>query len=119
MSGWEGGAGLGAGRRLGFGLFLVLDAVLPAEALDPARGVHELLLAREEGMAVRADFHVHGVLHGRACLDHVAADAHDLGVVVARVNPSFHLSAPYVFIIARNFLFVLVWLILPIKNSMA
>src|SRR6267378_1139258 len=67
--------GLGAGRRFGSGLVLVLvlDSVLAAETLDAARGVHELLLAREERVAVGADFHVHGVLHRRARLDDIAA----------------------------------------------
>src|SRR3989442_978996 len=58
--------------------------------IDPSRRVYELLLAREEGVAVRADFDMHRVLHGSAGFDHVAADAHDLRVVIARMDSSFH-----------------------------
>src|SRR5258707_976845 len=75
-------------RRVG------LDPVLPAEALDAAGRVHELLLAGEEGMAVRADLDVDYLFHGGARLDHVAAYANDLRVVVAGMHVLLHGGAP-------------------------
>src|SRR5687767_2306659 len=106
-----------------------LHSVLAAEPLDAAGRIDELLLAREERMAVGADFHVHDFLHRGARLDHVPADTDDARVVVAgmhvllhgRFAPSFVSNGryDYVFISERNFLFVLVWFILPIRNSIA
>src|ERR1700741_510872 len=73
---------------------LGLHPVLPAEALDAARRVHQLLLAGEERMAVRTDFDVQRLLHGGARLDHVPADADDLGVEVGGVDALLHGLAP-------------------------
>src|SRR5712671_6625768 len=85
------GAGSGGMRPLRRGARLIgLDPVLPAEALDPARGVHELLLPREERMAIRADFDVDDLFHGGARLDHVAAHANDGRVVVAGMDVLLH-----------------------------
>ena len=69
--------------------------VLLGEALDAAGGVNQLLFAREEGMAVRADFHAQRVaLDGRACCEIVAAGAvHGDGVIVG-VDTGFH-DAPF------------------------
>ncbi len=74
------------GPRLGGGV-----GVLLGEALDAAGGVNELLLAGEEGMAIRADFDVKPVaLDGRASGEIVAAGAvHRYGVIVG-VNTGFH-----------------------------
>ena len=55
-----------------------LLSVLPVEALDPARGVHQLQLTGEERMARRADVDV-DVLLGGAGLDDVAARTDDGG----------------------------------------
>src|SRR5712692_4781391 len=80
-----GGAGFGSGV-----------GVLLGEALDAAGGVNELLLAGEEGMAVRADFHAqHVALDGRTSLKRVAAGAvHRNGMIVG-VNTGFH-GVPFV-----------------------
>src|SRR6266404_840937 len=69
--------------------------VLLGEALDATGGVNQLLLAGEEGMAVRADFHAqHVALDGRASLKRVAASAvHRNGMIVG-VNTGFH-EAPF------------------------
>ena len=79
-----GGGGLGGGV-----------GVLLGEALDATGGVNQLLLAGEEGMAVRADFHAqHVALDGRASLKRVAASAvHRNGMIVG-VNTGFH-EAPF------------------------
>jgi len=78
-----GGTGFGGG----VGIFL-------GEALDTAGRVHELLLASEERVTVRADFHTHHfALDGRACLERVAAGAvHGHGVIVG-MNTGFHGAA--------------------------
>src|SRR5215472_14880043 len=65
--------------------------ILLLEALDAAGGVHELLLAGEERMAVRANFHAHHVaLDSRARLECVAAGAMHGYVVIVGVNTGFH-----------------------------
>ena len=69
--------------------------VLLGEALDAAGGVNELLLAGEEGMAIRADFDLqHVSLDGRTSGEIVAAGAmHRYGVIIG-VNTGFH-EAPF------------------------
>ena len=52
--------------------------ILVHEALDAAFGVHQLVLAREERMAIGANFDL-DVRFGRARFDHVAASAADGG----------------------------------------
>src|SRR5258705_3141356 len=65
------------------------EAVLAVEALDPARGVDQLLLAREERMARRAELDVDRLLGGTG-VDDIAAGADDLGLLVARMNAFLH-----------------------------
>src|SRR5271165_1265237 len=50
--------------------------ILAAETLDAAGRIHQALLAGEERMACRADFHVNVALVGRAGLKVVSACAH-------------------------------------------
>jgi len=69
----------------GFGL-----GVLAAEALDPAGGIHKLLLAGEERMAGRADFYVDVAFMGRSCGKAAAARAHDAYFVVSGMNGCLH-----------------------------
>ena len=57
-----------------------LDVVALLEPLDAAGGVHQMLLAGEEGVALRADFHL-DVLGRGLGLDHVSACAGDRGVI--------------------------------------
>src|SRR5262249_1771643 len=66
-----------------------LAAVFAVEALHPARGVDQLLLAGEEGMACRADLDVDALLRG-AGLDDIAAGADDAALLVARMNAFLH-----------------------------
>ncbi len=69
--------------------------VLLGEALDAAGGVNQLLLAGEEGVAVRADFDIQPVaLDGRTGGEIVTAGAmHRYGVIVG-VDTGFH-EAPF------------------------
>src|SRR6476646_10480948 len=59
------------------------------EPLDPAAGVHELLLAGVEGVARRADLHVKLRLRG-ARIELVAARAAHVGERVVGVDPRLH-----------------------------
>src|SRR3979490_1246066 len=65
--------------------------VLLREALDAARRIQQLLLAGEEGMAVRTDFDAQqSALDRGACRESVPASAvHRYGMVV-RMNIGFH-----------------------------
>jgi len=67
--------------------------VLFGEAFDAAGGVHELLLAGEEGMAARADFDLEGVaLDGRTSREIVPASAVHGNSVIVGVNTGFHVA---------------------------
>ena len=74
----------GGPRRLG-------AAVTACELLDPAGGVDEFLFAGEKRMAssANADFNI---ATRRAGMIHRATRASDLGLVILRVNASFHLQ---------------------------
>src|SRR5215472_12680668 len=69
--------------------FRRLRAELLREPLDTALGIDQLLLAREERMAVRADFKMQ-LFFGRACLPRRAARAPGVNVEVLRVNSFSH-----------------------------
>src|SRR3984893_1262418 len=69
--------------------------VLFGEALDAAGGVNELLLAGEEGMAIRADFDIQPVaLDGRTSREVVAAGAVHRYGMIGGMNSGFH-EAPF------------------------
>ena len=75
-----GSAGLGSGV-----------GVLLGEAFDAACGVQELLLASEERMAIRADFHAqHVAFDGGAGLERVAAGAVYRHGMIIGMNTGFH-----------------------------
>ena len=72
-------------RRLGGFLVLAL------EALHAPRGVDKLLLAREKGMAARADLHSHQIRFiSRARLEGTAAGAVDRNFVIIGMDTGFH-----------------------------
>src|SRR3989442_12444851 len=64
--------------------------VLPAESLHAAGGIHKLLFAGKEWMAIRADFYVDVALVRRASGKAVAAGAHDADFVISGMNSWFH-----------------------------
>ena len=65
--------------------------VLVAEFLDAARGVHDLLGAGVERMALGADFDVQfRFAHGGAGVELVAAAARHCDLFVFRVDSGFH-----------------------------
>src|SRR5262245_21039618 len=67
----------------------VLETVFFLETLNPPRGVDKLLLAREEGVALRTDIHVN-IWHCRTRLNDVATGTGDRGWLVFRMNAFFH-----------------------------
>ena len=68
---------------------LLVEAKLLVEAADTATGVHHLLLAGEEGVALGANLHA-DILLGGASLDHIPAGAGDGGVLVIGMNTLLH-----------------------------
>jgi hypothetical protein len=78
------------GEELLLGRFRL--GVLAAEALDTASGVHQLLLAREERMAIRANFYADVALMSRTGCKGVAAGAMHTNFVIRRMNSSFHVE---------------------------
>src|SRR5947209_20419548 len=82
------------GRRALFGGRSRLPAVALVEAVNATGGVNELLLAREERVALRADFDVDVVLLRRARCERAAAGAVDCGRVVVGMNSLLHFVSP-------------------------
>ncbi len=74
--------------NLGFGRFFL--RVLSAKTFHPAGGIHKLLLAGKEWMAIGANFYVDVALVGRTSGKAVAARAHDSDFVVSGMNGCFH-----------------------------
>src|SRR5512138_2825878 len=67
-----------------------LPGVLLPELVDAAAGVDDLLLARIERMAVRADFDLQVVTEGRARVEGVPAAAGHRDLFVLGVDSVFH-----------------------------
>jgi len=65
-------------------------SVFLAELVDPAGGIHDLLLSRIEGMAVGADFDLQVVSQSRPRLERVAAGAAHVDFFVFRMRVGFH-----------------------------
>ena len=68
----------------------MLAGVLLAELVDAAAGVDDLLLARIEGVAVRADFDLQIVTEGRARVEGVPAAAGHGDLFVLGMDSVFH-----------------------------
>ena len=86
----------------------LVQAELLVELGHASAGIDQLLLASEEGVTLRADFHL-DILLGRTCLNHITAGASNSSLLIigmdsflhARVHPlsdpdylcvSFHLT---------------------------
>ena len=72
-----------------FSLTLVELGVLVPESLHPSCGIHKLLLAGKQGMAVGADLHL-DLFHGRSGLKLVPACTMNRGLVIGRMNILLH-----------------------------
>jgi hypothetical protein len=78
------------GLFLGLGGFGSLG-IFALEALDAARGIHEFLLAREEGMAVGANLHAqHLAFDGGTGLKRITTGTVHGDFVVVGMNAGFH-----------------------------
>src|SRR5690606_23602056 len=71
-------------------LLLLALAVAALEPVDAAAGVHQLLLAGVEGVALAAQLDAQVALRRRAGDERVAARAHDAGLGVLGVDSSLH-----------------------------
>ena len=69
----------------GFSLQILLAVETLVEALDTSAGINQLLLAREERVALGADFNL-DVLLRRKNLDDIAAVAGDRGLLAYRMD---------------------------------
>src|SRR5438045_5506018 len=88
--------GLSGVRALrGRGRFRLL-AVALVEAVNAARRVNQLLLAREERVALRADFDVDVALLRRARLERAAAGAVDVRRVVVGMDSLLHFVSSFI-----------------------
>ena len=78
-------------RKLLFGGSCGDVGVFLVKALNAAGGVHQLLLARKEGVATGADFDAeHIALDGRTRLEGAPASAVNSNGMVVRMNTGFH-----------------------------
>ena len=75
-------------RGRGSGFF-----VLAAEALDAAGGIHQLLLAGKERMAVGTDFNVDVAIVSRPGQERIPAGAVNANFVVVRMNGCLHVAS--------------------------
>ena len=75
---------------LGGGFGLGRPSVLPLEALDASGRIDELHLAREEGVAVRADVEADVALVRGAGAERVAARAGNVHFKIGRMDFFFH-----------------------------
>src|SRR6266852_7241143 len=73
-----------------WGLGRGLLAIAPIESIDAAGGVDQLLLARKERMAGRADFHVQFAFTSRTRLESLATGTGHCYLIVFRMNSGFH-----------------------------
>jgi len=73
-----------------FGTRKLAQTVLATELVDPATGINDLLLARVERVACRANFDQQVLTQRRAGGEFVAATTGHLDVAVIGMNVGFH-----------------------------
>ena len=76
--------------RLNLALVPASCLILLLKTIDATGGVDQLLPAREERVARRADFHADIALVRSAGFERIAAGANDVRLIIDRVNSSFH-----------------------------
>ena len=79
------------GQTVNEGLCLLVQAELLVELGHASAGIHQLLLAREEGVTLRADFHL-DILLGRTCLNHITAGASNRSLLIIGMDSFLHCS---------------------------
>ena len=70
---------------------LLVQTELLVELGHASAGIHQLLLAREEGVTLRADFHLDITL-GRTCLNHITAGASNRSLLIIGMDSFLHCS---------------------------
>ena len=69
----------------------LLQPELLVELGHASAGIHQLLLTREEGVTLRADFHL-DILLGRTCLNHITAGACNRSLLIIGMDSFLHCS---------------------------
>jgi hypothetical protein len=72
-------------------LFLLVQVVFPAEPLNPARGIHQLLLAGKERVAAGTDFYLN-ILHCGSGFDDTATRTANRGRLILGMNFRLHFN---------------------------
>ena len=67
----------------------LLQAELLVELGHASAGIHQLLLTGEEGVTLRADFHL-DILLGRTCLNHITAGASNSSLLIIGMDSFLH-----------------------------
>ncbi len=70
---------------------LLVQTELLVETSDTTAGIDQLLLAREEGVTLRADFHANVLLRG-TCLNYITAGAFDSSLLIIGMDTFLHCS---------------------------
>ena len=70
---------------------LLVQTELLVELGHTSAGIHQLLLAGEEGVTLRADFHL-DILLGRTCLNHITAGASNRSLLIIGMDSFLHCS---------------------------
>ena len=68
---------------------LLVQTELLVELSNAAAGIDQLLLASEEGVTLRADFHL-DILLGRTCLNHITAGASNSSLLIIGMDSFLH-----------------------------
>ena len=67
----------------------LVQAELLVELGHASAGIDQLLLASEEGVTLRADFHL-DILLGRTCLNHITAGASNSSLLIIGMDSFLH-----------------------------
>ena len=70
---------------------LLVQTKLLVELRHTAAGIHQLLLAGEEGVTLRADFYP-DILLGRTCLNYITAGAFNSSLLIIGMDSFLHCS---------------------------
>ena len=69
----------------------LVETELLVELGNTAAGIDQLLLASEEGVTLRADFHTN-ILLGGTCLNYITAGAFNSSLLIIGMNTILHCS---------------------------
>ena len=70
---------------------LLVQTELLVETSNTTAGVDQLLLTREEGVTLRADFHANVLLRG-TCLNYITAGAFNSSLLIIGMDTFLHCS---------------------------